>query len=99
MSDPTNNTPNNKENGSKPALMSKVIVTNLVSLAAAWAAYKGLNIPEEMLAEITMAIITIANTLSVVFRLYSTKPVHIKKPKPTGTGDGTTPKPPPNTST
>ena len=89
MSDPTNNTPTDKENKGKFALLSKVIITNVVSLIVAWAAYKKIDIPPEMQAEVTMAILTIANTLSIVFRFYSTEPVHIKKPKPTGIGDGT----------
>ncbi len=99
MSDPTNNTPTDKENKGKFALLSKVIITNVISLIVAWAAYKKIDIPPEMQTEVTMAILTIANTLSIVFRFYSTKPVHIKKPKPTGTGNDTTSKSPPNTLT
>lgn len=77
----TNDQTPNKVNESKPALFSKVILTNLVSLAVAWATFKGFNVPPEMQAEITMAILTVANTLSMVFRFFTSKAVYIKKPK------------------
>ena len=87
MTDPTNDTPTNKKNGSKHALLSKVIITNLVSLAVAWATFKGFDIPPEMQAELTMAILTIANSASMAFRFYSSKPIHIRKPKTNGLGN------------